>query len=408
MLGTVTFPDFAVSLGNGETTDIDIICNITPGNVDGIKPALMDYLSGRVKMLKVQGESNISLRSGIIPLGTHKIIQDVTFESVSPHLLVPFNPIVADVAGTIQSIPFALIETCPGTGTSPLDDLLRQYVRGGSSTVYIRGLPVDDTNSGLPAWASDILTSVTVPVPFPGGHAFKDLLKSFSLMDVKFIFPDPNARPGTPESSPRFSATVKAIVSIPREVNAPLDVSKIIANGDISYHSKKLGEFHFPHWALATTVPHDDSHELEINARVENVPINITDTDVFSDVLQDIISGGGVGVTLRAIGTADVKVGIASLGAFVVRGIPAQGDVVIKGGANVTFNNPTNYTAQIPYVNIKFTKNDTVLGNGTIRDIIIGLKENTAILEAFWAPADGGDLAWATGVALLGDYISGL
>ncbi|KAK6535125.1 hypothetical protein TWF694_001607 [Orbilia ellipsospora] len=500
MLGTVTFPDLSVSLGNGEITDIDIICNVTPGNFHGVKPALMDYLNGRVRILKVQGESNISLRSGILPLGTHRITQDVIFENIPsiptvelsrlnlaeigppehkalganvtvsvenkypvnisiPPLsfsvllpscdrefievaiartsmmnIRPSNPIIADVAGTIQSIPFALIEICPGTGTSPLDDLLGQYVRGDSSTAYIRGLPVDHGNSGLPAWVSDILSSVTIPVPFPGGHAFKDLLKSFSLADVKFVFPDPNAEPGTPEASPCFSATVKAIVSIPHEMNAPLDVSKVVANGDISYHSKKLGEFHFPHWALATTVQRNDSHELEINARVENVPLNITDPDVFSDMLQDIISGGGAGVTLKAVGTADVKVGIASLGAFVVRGIPAQGDVVINGGkynldkinprpneisiisststsvklgANVTFNNPTNYTARIPYANIQFTKNETVLGNGTIRDITIGLKENTAVLEAFWAPADGGDLAWATGAALLGDYISG-
>ncbi|EPS37057.1 hypothetical protein H072_9344 [Dactylellina haptotyla CBS 200.50] len=499
MIGTVVFPDIVVNLGNGQATDIDMLCDIVPGHLDGVKPALSDYLAGKIHSIRVQGESDIPVRSGILPLGTHRIVQEVIFREIPtlpsielsrlnlaeidtperkalganvtvsvqnkypiniaiPPLgfsvlllsceqefieiavaqtstinIQPHQPIVADVAGVIQSIPFALIETCPGTGTSPLDDLLGQYVQGHCSTAYIRGLPFENTNPSLPAWVGDILSSVTIPIPFPGGHAFKDLLKSFSLNDVKFQLPDPSAEPGAPEASPRLSATVQAIVRLPQEMNAPLDVSKILANADIFYMGKKLGEFHFPTWAAATTVQNDKAHELEVDARVEDVPLNITDPDVFSEVAQKIIFGGG-GVKLQAVGTADVKVGIASLGAFVIRGIPAQGDVMIKGGnytldevhpqpneitiisstrtsvklgANITFNNPTNYTANIPYINIAFMKNDTLLGNGTARDISVTLGRNNAIFEAFWAPAEGGDAAWDVGAVLLGDYVSG-
>ncbi|KAK6499204.1 hypothetical protein TWF506_003832 [Arthrobotrys conoides] len=75
--------------------------------------------------------------------------------------------------------------------------------------------------------------------------------------------------------------------------------------------------------------------------------------------------------------------------------------------AKVTFTNPTNYTATIPYLNILFTKNGTILGNGTLVNATIGLGENQVAVEAFWAPADGGETARAKGMALLGEYVSG-
>ncbi|KAF3924313.1 hypothetical protein ABW21_db0207889 [Orbilia brochopaga] len=398
VLGTASFPDFAINLGNGQVTDIDLICDVVPGSIDGIKPALGDYLAGQIHSLRVQVESDVPLSSGIIALGTHKIIEEVILKDIPalptvelsrlnlaevelpeqkalganitvsvkndypinlkvPALsfsvllrscdqqfvevavartsaidIHPYKPVVADMKGLIKSIPFALIETCPGTGTSPLDDLLGQYVRGHTATAYIRGLPSDDNDSGVPAWLEEFLTSVTIPVPFPGGNAFKDIVKSFSLNDVDFHFPEPSADPDAPDLPPIISATVQAIIRLPQEVNALLDVSKILANADILYHGRKLGEFHVPNWAPARTIQHHDQHELEIIARVERVPLNVTDAEVLSEVVQKIYFGGGGGVKLQAVGTADVNVKLASLGAFIIRGIPAQGDIVIKGG----------------------------------------------------------------------------
>ncbi|KAK6509981.1 hypothetical protein TWF481_004695 [Arthrobotrys musiformis] len=75
--------------------------------------------------------------------------------------------------------------------------------------------------------------------------------------------------------------------------------------------------------------------------------------------------------------------------------------------AKITFINPTNYTATIPYLNILFIKNGTILGNGTLINAAIGLGENRVDVEAFWAPADGGDEARVVGMALLGEYVSG-
>ncbi|KAF3214304.1 hypothetical protein TWF191_009818 [Orbilia oligospora] len=500
VLGIVSYPELVVNLRDGQATHVDIICDVEPASLEGIKPAIDDYLLGKIHFLRVQVESNMPLTSGMFPLGTHKVIQEVVLKDIPSlpalalsrlnlaevHLpnqvalganvtvevenrypinfsipplgfsvllrsceqdfieiaiaktstvnIQPLKPLVIDVTGIIRSIPFALIEVCPGTGTSPLDDLLERYVHGLAATAYIRGLPSDEQEPGLPAWLEELLGSVTLPVPVPAGDALKDILKSFSLNDVKFQLPDPDADPDSPEASPRLSATVQAIIALPQEMNAPLDVSKVIANADVFYQGRKLGEFHVPKWAPATTIQREETHDLEVNARVENVPLKITDTDVFSEVVQKIIFGGSSGAKLQADGTADVKVGIASLGAFVIRGIPAKGDIVIKGekhtlhdinpkprdisiisstktsvrmSAKVTFTNPTNYTANIPYLNILFTKNGTILGNGTLVNAIVGLGENELAVEAFWAPADGGEDARALGMALLGEYVSG-
>ncbi|KAK6517261.1 hypothetical protein TWF281_003921 [Arthrobotrys megalospora] len=501
VIGAASYPELVVNLQNEQPTNIDILCDLVPASLEGVKPAIDDYLSGKIHSLRVQVESDMPLTSGILPLGTHKVIQEIVLKDIPslppfklsrlnlaevhlpeqtalganvtvevqnkypidfsvPRLgfsvllrscdqefievavaktsevkIQPFKPIAVDVAGVIRSIPFALVEVCPGTGTSPLDDLLGQYVHGQTATAYVRGLPSDGQDSGLPAWLEELLSSVTVPVPVPGGDALKDILKSFSLNNVKFQLPDPDAEPDSPEASPQISATVQAIVALPEEMNAPLDVSKVIANADIFYLGRKLGEFHVPDWAPATTVQREETHDLEISARVENVPLKITDTEVFSEVVQKIIFGGGSGVKLQADGTADIKVGIANLGAFVIRGIPAKGDIVIKGekhtlqdinpkpkdirilsstktsvrmSAQVAFFNPTNYTATIPYLNILFTKNGTILGNGTLINAAVGLGENQVAVEAFWAPADDGEKARVIGMTLLDDYVSGL
>ncbi|KAK6336039.1 hypothetical protein TWF730_003411 [Orbilia blumenaviensis] len=79
----------------------------------------------------------------------------------------------------------------------------------------------------------------------------------------------------------------------------------------------------------------------------------------------------------------------------------------VRMSAEVTFFNPTNYTAIIPYLNILFIKNGTVLGNGTLVNAAVGRGENHVAVEAFWAPADGGEDARVIGKTLLDEYVSG-
>lgn len=76
--------------------------------------------------------------------------------------------------------------------------------------------------------------------------------------------------------------------------------------------------------------------------------------------------------------------------------------------ALVNVSNPTPYSASIPYVNVHFFKNDSLLGNATLRNVNITTGQNRNIpVTATWAPSAAGNDARKVGVDLLSEYISG-
>jgi len=76
--------------------------------------------------------------------------------------------------------------------------------------------------------------------------------------------------------------------------------------------------------------------------------------------------------------------------------------------ALVNLTNPTPYSAQIPYLTVHVAKNNTIVGDATIRDVNITTGNNTDILvSAIWSPADGGPKARKVGVDLISQYLSG-
>lgn len=241
----------------------------------------------------------------------------------------PKKDVEVQVGGLLQELPKSLLATCPQTQKSPLDALLGDYIRGEETTLYVRGSssPPRDT----PPWVAALIQSVTVPVPFPG-KSFENLLRNFSLTDVHFTLPDPFAKPGKPEASPRISATVKALVGLPKEMNFPIDVSRVRADADVYYHDKKLGRLDLNKWQKANTTrieAHDDIEAgLAVESIVKKAPLELTDNDVFTDVVEDLIFGGKP-VVLGVKADVDVETETA-LGKFVVRDIPAEGKVFVK------------------------------------------------------------------------------
>lgn len=241
----------------------------------------------------------------------------------------PKKDVEVQVGGFLQELPKSLLATCPQTQKSPLDALLGDYIRGEETTIYVRGS--SSPPRGTPAWVTALIQSVTVPVPFPG-KSFENLLRNFSLTDVHFTLPDPFARPGKPEASPRISATVKALVGLPKEMNFPIDVSRVRADADVYYHDKKLGRLDLNKWQKANTTrieAHDDIEAgLAVESIVKKAPLKVTDNDVFTDVVEDLIFGGKP-VVLGVKADVDVETETA-LGKFVVRDIPAEGKVFVK------------------------------------------------------------------------------
>ena len=241
----------------------------------------------------------------------------------------PKRDVEVQVQGFLQKLPKTLLATCPQTQKSPLDALLGEYIRGDETTIFVRGS--DSPPGNTPDWVTALIKSVTVPVPFPG-KSFENLIRNFSLADVHFALPDPFASPDEPEASPRISATVKALVGLPKEMNFPIDVSRVRADADVYYRKKKLGHLDLNKWQKANTTrieAHDDIEPgLAVESTVKNAPLKITDDDVFRDVVEDLIFGGKP-VVLGVKANVDVETETA-LGKFVVRDIPAEGKVFVK------------------------------------------------------------------------------
>lgn len=253
-------------------------------------------------------------------------LADATTEQIS---VEPKEDIKIQVGGFIQQIPETLLAICPQTEKSPLDALLGDYIRGDETTIFVRGsnAPSGDT----PNWVTDLIKSVTLPLPFPG-KTFEGMIRNFSLADVHFSLPDPFASPNEPGASPRISAIVKAIVGLPKEMNFPIEVPRVRADADVFYHKKKLGRLDLNRWqkANSTRIEADGDVEagLAVNSVVKNAPLKITDDDVFSELVSDMVFGGKK-VILGVKANVDVETETA-LGKFVVRDIPAEGKVPVK------------------------------------------------------------------------------
>ena len=56
---------------------------IAPGDVDGIRSIANEWIEGRLDKLQLDGVADISLKSGIFPLGTHTVSESLVFEGQS-------------------------------------------------------------------------------------------------------------------------------------------------------------------------------------------------------------------------------------------------------------------------------------------------------------------------------------
>ena len=349
--------------------------------------------------------------------------------------IVPKELVTVKVTGMIQQLPNSLTTACPGSNSSPLDSLLGDYLEGKDTTIFVRGGSEQDPLT--PGWITSLIKDTTVALPLPG-HPFDNLIRNFSLADVHFALPDPLADPNTPGSQPKISATVKALVGLPKEMNFNLDVDRVKADADVYYHDKKLGKLDLHKWQMARTSKVNDTGRglaLLIESEVNNAPLQITDDDLFTEVIETLLFGGK-GVVLGVKAAVDVHT-VTVLGEFVVREVPATGGVFVKpigGGslsafkprigdlkilettnsslklqAKVNMTNPTVYSAHVPYVNIHILHNDTLVGHATAENMDIVPGNNTNLLvEAVWSPFDlGGPNGSEVGRNLLSQYISG-
>jgi hypothetical protein len=260
------------------------------------------------------------------PSDPYILLADATTGTVE---IKPKSDVVLDVGGIVRHLPKDFTTSCPRSHSSPLDLLLSGYIHGQDTTIFVRGSDAPVGNS--PDWISKLTSSITVPVPFPG-HGFDNSIKNFSISDVHFSLPDPFADPGTPESNPQVSGNIEVLAGLPKEMNFGLNVSRVRANADVFYKGDKLGILDLKKWQAANSTKIEPTSEhdaaIMIESRIDNAPLVITDDDVFSDVIQAMLFEGK-GVLLKIAANVDVEVKTV-LGQFVIKDIPAEGEVPVK------------------------------------------------------------------------------
>jgi len=264
---------------------------------------------------------------GCSPYDPHILVASAVTRPVSVR---PRSKVVVTAHGIVRELPESLTRTCPGTESSPLDLFFKDYIGGEAATVYVRGqkTPVVDA----PGWLTEILSNIAVPVPFPG-RSLDNLIRSFSLTDVHFTLPDPDADPDDPDSNPKVSGTIVAQAAVPPELNFSLNVTGVKANATVFYESKELGQLDLRNkWQKANSTQKPAGKEkeatLEIWSRMENVPLNVTDGDVLTAVIQALLFGGrDILLDIKALVDVNVE---TILGELVIKEVPAQGKIPLK------------------------------------------------------------------------------
>ncbi|KXL44619.1 MAG: hypothetical protein FE78DRAFT_424679 [Acidomyces sp. 'richmondensis'] len=242
-------------------------------------------------------------------------------------------PLELNATALIPSFPEPLIHPCPKIPHSPLDVLLHRFLRGRETTIYVRGATTTAFPS-TPTWLADFLRDIVVPLPVPGKTFTGNLIRNFSMENTSFHLPDPFATPGTPAANPQISADVRALVALPDGTqHVPLNVSRVRAAAEVLYHGAKVGNLDLRKWQEGRSSQVNESEGLlEVWSRVERAPLEITDEDVFAEVVRDLVWGthDGAGVVMGIKAEVDVEVRTV-LGKMKIRGIPAKGQVPLKG-----------------------------------------------------------------------------
>lgn len=255
----------------------------------------------------------------------------------------PKKHVDVTVNAFIKRLPKSFLAECPGSSPSPFDNLLAKYLHGEKTTAYVRGS--SSPSADTPAWISELMQGVTVPVTVPG-HPMKNLIKKFSMEDVRFSLPDFFSEPGTPDAQPKISAKIDAIIALPEEMNFNIDVHRIRSNATVYHEKQELGLLDLKEWHQAksrkVTLPGSEHADLEVVSAVERAPLFITNQSVFEDVVSALLTGEKL--DLSVVADVDVEVQTA-LGTFVAHKIPAKGKVPVQRTASLL--NPAQWSKLI-------------------------------------------------------------
>lgn len=397
LIGTATVPPVKIGVRNKWYNHLDVLADLEPGDVGGIRAVADDFLAGRLKDLDFRAVARVPLKSGILGLGTQRIEKMMRLQGgdvpsmprfgVEALRFAEHGPAghpdgVKAMASVMMQNRYPVNFALPPLGFDVLlpdchdDYLLLATAKthtilvapkrpiNASVTGLIRQLPTSLTsacpgsnNSPLDTLVGKYLSGKDATVYIRGGQQdpdtpewlariLRDTTLPFSLpghpfdnLVKNFSLADTHFSLPDPISNdphPKISAVVKVLVGLPAEMNVNLDVDRVRATADVFYKGDKMGKLDLSKWQEANATQEDE--DLLIQSVVDEAPLEITDDAVFSKVVREIAFGGR-GVHLGVKANVDAGT-VTALGKFVVRNIPATGKIFIKPLGRRGFSTP--------------------------------------------------------------------
>ena len=398
LLGTAQVPPIKVNIRPNHRNNLDIVADLEPGDVDGIRRVAKDFLDGRLGGISARAIAKVPLRSGLINLGTQTVEQVLRFSSdqvpEKPQYNItnlrvaeygpPGHPNGVRAKTTVSAkneypISFdvpplnfdILLPDCDAdysrlatASTAKIHILAKQNVHA-SVTGLVEQLPTaltracpQSNSSPLDRLVADYLAGKNATVYVRGGDQeshetpdwigkiLKDTTLPFTLpshpfdnLIKNFSLADTHFSlpdPFSEDSRPTISAIVQVLVGLPKDMNVNLDVDRVRADALVYYKGQKMGKLDLRKWQASNATKVDD--DLLVQSVIKNAPLEIIDDDVFTEVIQQLVFGGK-GVQLSVSAKVDVNTATA-LGEFVVRQIPAEGSIFVNPISRNSFTRP--------------------------------------------------------------------
>lgn len=393
LLGIADMPAIIIDIRNGHSTVLDLVCKTEPGSLDAIRLLANDFVSGNLHRVKVLGEIDIRIKTGLITLGPQRIAQEFIFKDIPglpKYKIDHFNVeethidnksvVVANVTVVVQNPypvgfeapPLGFVAYLPGCEAGSL----LQLAAARSSTISIK--PNRNINIDISATIQALSTNLTticsdsqlspldvflgnylhggdstVYVSGDGANPFNKspqwLVEFLHSVNLPVPLPGRNfdnvirsfglshvnfkmpGGSGDPDDIfPQLSATVEIMIALPEDMNMPINIVRLKATSKISYQGKEFGMLDVKDWIPARSKRILKENLLRVEGDLKDAPINITDYDVFQRVARKIFSGGGKGMVLGIDGNADADI-VIGLGQFAIQKIPAHGNITLDG-----------------------------------------------------------------------------
>ncbi len=317
-----------------------------------------------------------------------------------------------NILGLLNQLPNELLNNCDNSSFSPLDGLLESFQNGDNLPIFLRYREPEKTpRLDIPNWLSDLLTSMTIPIPI----SLSDLKDFFdagdNLIDDVDISNLGIKLPSQPNERPKISAHVNIRANLPIDISIPVFVDKIKGISDLYYKDEQFASLNMSEW-IPTETTYTNNSKVILDFDVNEIPLNITDSLVFQKVISKLANTGNVDINVKAILDSyistpigdltlhDLKVSSGSKIETDIQNIVNSLDVGVQDIlltkssidsakfmviANVM--NPTNLSISLPYFNVFIKYNNETIINVIIKDCEILKGESfIAILQVIFNP----------------------